>query len=73
MGERMARNNGNADAGPDWNGDVIPPAGIAIVDDANIAIIAQVDAGTLELDPTLGRHYTPSSDTRPVNPIRPVP
>lgn len=71
MAERMARNNGNEPVGPDWNGNMIPPGGIAIVDDASEHITDAEAAGVLEFDPTMGRHYTPPFG--PGESIRPVP
>lgn len=69
MTARIARNNGNATEGPDWNGNLIPPGRIAVVDDESAAIRQAVEGGALELDPTLGRHYEapegPARDVRP--------
>lgn len=66
MSARMARNNSDVPIGPDWNGNPIPPGGIAIIDDDNADLLVEVAAGALELDPTVGRHTKPT-------PIRPVP
>lgn len=69
MAARIARNNGNEAFLVDWNGQAIPPGRLAVVDDASDFVRAAVEGGTLELDPTLGRHYEapkgPERDVRP--------
>jgi hypothetical protein len=71
MAARMLRNNGNTEVGPDWNDNMIPPGGMAIVDDASEWVTDAVAGGTCELDPTMGRHYQPPAG--PGDSIRPVP
>lgn len=71
MTARIARNNGNATEGPDYNGDPIPPGAIRVVDDEAAPIIEAVASGTLELDPTLGRHYTAGPTERRIRPTDP--
>lgn len=69
MTARIARNNGNEPFVSDWNGAPIEPGHCAVVDDQAEAVRLAVEAGTLELDPTLGRHYEapkgPERDARP--------
>lgn len=68
MTARMARNNSDVPIGPDWNGNPIPPGGIAIIDDEDATLADDVAAGALELDPTVGRHYTAGPTERKVRP-----
>jgi hypothetical protein len=68
MSARIARNNGNEPVGPDWNGNPIPPGAMAVVDDQAGDIRAAYEAGTLELDPTVGRHYEAPPTERAVRP-----
>lgn len=70
MAARIARHNGAAVILGllDWNGQPIAPGAIVVVDDQNEAVLAAVAAGDLELDPTLGRHYTAPPTERRVRP-----
>ena len=68
MSERIARNNGAVSAGAKWNGGPLAPGEIAVVDDADVLNVEAVEVGILELDPTVGRHYTAGPTERKVRP-----
>jgi hypothetical protein len=80
MAPRMARNNGDGtlltpdlDVVLDWNGYSIPPGAIRVVDDENALVLATVTAGTLEFDPTIGRHYLAPPTEREIRPTEGAP
>lgn len=68
MSARMARNNAAVSAGARWNGGLLAPGEIAVIDDEDVLNAEAVEVGILELDPTLGRHYTAGPTERKVRP-----